>query len=103
MDPMPVPQSLITATATAKQMASNVKDRKTLAIASTVVMLASFAGMVTSAYTADHIKRSSCDMSKDDKLQKAYKWAWSSAVLAAGVTVAAGVVFAATALKKKSA
>jgi hypothetical protein len=87
----------------AKQMATNARERKTLAVASTVVLLASFAGMVTSSYTADHIKRSSCDMTKDEKLQKAYTWAWSSAVLAAGVTVAAGVVFAATVLKKKSA
>lgn len=44
-----------------------------------------FAGMVSAAYTADHIKRSTCPMT-DDKVKNAYKWSWVTAVLAGSVS-----------------
>ena len=91
------------ATAAAMMMAGraavNLKQRKTIAIGAGIVLAASFVGMVTSAYTADHVKRSSCE-STDANLQKAYKWSWVSATVAAGSAVAAGAVLAAVMLKK---
>lgn len=79
---------------------ANIKSSPTLTGTTVAVMAIAFAGMVTSAYTADHIKRSNSDLSNDENLQKAYTWAWSTAlitgVLAAGM---AGVV-AWTVMKK---
>lgn len=72
---------------------ANIKRSPVLMTTTIAVMAIAFAGMVTSAYTADHIKRSNCDVSKDPTLKSAYTWAWSTAVmtgiLAAGM---AGVV-----------
>ena len=82
--------------------AINVKERKTLAIGTTLVLLMSFAGMVTSAYTADHINRSSCDKSKDEKLGSAYKWATTTAVLSGLAVLATGALLVGVAMKKKS-
>ena len=49
--------------------------------------------MITSAYTADHIKKSGGDVSKGTNLGKAYTWAWSTAVMNAFLSVGmAGVV-----------
>jgi hypothetical protein len=45
------------------------------------VFLGSFGVMVTSAYTADHIKRSSCDMKQDQRLTNAYNWATGTALI----------------------
>ena len=84
--------------ATLAKVSINLMKRRTLVIATTVVLLASFSGMITSAVAADNIKRSGCDMSKDEKLKVAYKWSTGSAVLSAGVAIASGFVLAGTML-----
>ena len=81
----------------------NVKSRGMLTASIGVVLLLAFAGMVTAAYTADHIKRSSCDMTKDEMLTSAYKWSVGSAVISALVAVAMGAALVKFAMKPKSA
>ena len=50
-----------------------------------VGFVASFAAMVSSAYCADHIRRSSC--SGDEYIGQAYTWSWMSAVMEALVAI----------------
>lgn len=52
-----------------------------------VVMIASIIGMITSTYTAYHIQKSTCDRSKDSRLESAYTWSWCTAVLCALIMV----------------
>jgi hypothetical protein len=52
-----------------------------------IVFIAGFVSMVTSAYCADHIHRSSASAT-DANLKMAYEWAWGTAVL--GALIAAG-------------
>ena len=94
---------LSTATALGEQAVIKFKSRKHLITSVFVVLVLAFTGMVTSAYTADHIKNSSCSMSTDAKLSSAYKWATGSAVLSAILTVAMAGVMIKVAMKKKSA
>lgn len=86
--------------ARAAMIGTAVKSEKTLIMTSAAVMLASLGGVITHSYTADHIKRSSCDMSNDKKLQDAYKWAWSSALISTGVMVATGLIVGVVIFKK---
>lgn len=65
----------------APSLMSKVSANKSMMIGSAVVLAGAFAAMVTSAYTADHIQKSSCDRKKDAKLENAYKWSWSTAVI----------------------
>ena len=68
------------------------KSNRAMVVSTAVVAALAFACMVTSAYTADHIQRSSCykTVSESDSLKHAYKWSWVTAVIG-GVT-AAGMV-----------
>lgn len=79
----------------------NFKKHSHLTLAVSVVLLAAFGGMVTAAYTADHIKKSSCDMTKDAKLKDAYKWSTSSAVLSGVVTLAMALVLVKVGVRPK--
>ena len=78
--------------ATGQQVALNFKNKSHLTLSVGIIFLAAFSGMVTAAYTADHIKKSACDMTKDAKLKDAYKWATGSAVLSGLVTLTMGLV-----------
>jgi hypothetical protein len=75
------------AMALGQQAYINFKNKKTLVMSVGAILLLAFASMVMSSYTADHIKRSSCDMSKDTKLHDAYKWSTGAAVLQALVSL----------------
>jgi len=78
------------------------KSNRTMVVSTTLVALLSFAGMISAAYTADHINRSACDKAADSNLKTAYKWSWVTAVIA-GVTTAGMVgILVKTALSKKS-
>ena len=66
---------------------ANLKSSKSLTTGATVVLALAFASMVTASYTADNIKRSKCDMSKDSNLQSSYRWATGSAVISALIGV----------------
>lgn len=80
---------------------ANIKRSPTLMGTTFAILIVAFAGMVTSAYTADHIKRSNCDLSKDSNLNSAYTWAWSTAVLTGLLTAGMAGIIVWTALKKK--
>ena len=90
------------ATLVAQRAAVNLKNRRGAVVGASIVLAASFAGMVSSAYTADHIKRSGVDMSANATLKQAYRAAWISALISAGAMVVSGSVIAALALKNKS-
>ena len=81
----------------------NFKNKGSLIMSVSVVLLIAFVGMVMSGYTADHIKRSSCDMSKDSMLNSAYKWSVWAAVLQAVLTLAMISVFIKVGMKPKRA
>jgi hypothetical protein len=53
---------------------------KTVAVTAGVLAVASFATMASAAYTADHIKKSSKDMS-DPNVKAAYQWSWITLLL----------------------
>lgn len=76
-----------------------VKGNKTMMIATGAVLVGGFIAMVTSAYTADHIQRSKCDMKTDPNLSNAYKWSLGTAV-AGGVVTAISLGSIVVALKK---
>lgn len=57
---------------------------KTVAVTAGVLAVASFATMVSAAYTADHIKKSGKD---DPNVKAAYQWSWITAAMAAVATV----------------
>lgn len=85
------------AMALGQQAYVNFKSRKELVMSVGVILALAFAGIVTSAYTADHIKKSKCNMSTDTSLTSAYHWSSWSAVLStllmlsmAGVLVKVG-------------
>jgi hypothetical protein len=92
--------AMSTAAAFGEQTMINFKTKSQLVISVGVVLALAFAGMVTSAYTADHIKKSGGDMSKDDDLSSAYKWSTWSAVTSALVTLAMVGVLVKVAMKK---
>ena len=77
------------------------KENRAMVISTAVVAILAFAGMVTSAYTADHINHSSCDRSKDARLQSAYKWSWVAAVISGITTVGMIGILVKTAMIKK--
>lgn len=78
------------------------KSRGQLVAGVGLILLFAFASMVSSGYTADHIKRSGCDMSKDAKLKDAYSWSTGSAVASAVVVVAMIGVLVKIGLKPKA-
>jgi len=80
---------------------ANIKSSPMSLSVSVAVMVVAFAGMVTSAYTADHIKKSSCDMTKDANLKSAYKWAWSTAVITGVLSAGMVGIVAWRVMKKK--
>lgn len=80
---------------------ANIKTSPTLMGTTVAVMAIAFAGMVTSAYTADHIKRSNADMSKDENLKKAYTWAWSTSLITGILSAGMAGIVVWTILKKK--
>lgn len=81
------------AVALGQQAYVNFKSRKELIMSVGVVLALAFAGIVSCAYTADHIKKSKCDMSADPSLTTAYHWATGSAVLSTVLMLAmAGVL-----------
>lgn len=55
-----------------------------------ILTVAGFVGMVSAAYTANHIKKSG-QMSGNSDLESAHNWATLAAVVLAGVTVGGGV------------
>ena len=59
--------------------------------------------MVSTAYTADHINRSSCDLKKDKNLADAYSVAWNTALvtgLGTGAIALIAAVYLAKSYKK---
>lgn len=95
-----VPNAAVAAAmALAERTSVNIKNRKNAAMGAGIVLAASFAGMVSSAYTADHIKRSGCNMDTDKTMKEAYRSAWISALISAGSIVVSGSILAALALK----
>lgn len=77
------------------------KTNRAMVVSTGVVAILGFAGMVSAAYTADHINKSKCDKN-DPSLKSAYKWSWVTAVVA-GLTAAGMVgILAKTALTKKA-
>ena len=92
----------LTAAAYGEQAVINFKNKKELVISVAVVLMLAFTGMITSAYTADHIKKSSCGMSSDTKLASAYHWATGSALLSAVLTIAMAAVMVKVAMKGKA-
>ena len=71
------------------QIKGTYVNHKTAVVSLVLIMAASFAAMVTSAYCADHINRSACGKTDQDAI-KAHKWATTTAVL--GALVSAGAV-----------
>jgi sensor histidine kinase regulating citrate/malate metabolism len=64
------------------------------------IMVVAFAGMVTSAYTANNIKRSTCDLN-EAHIKTAYKWAWTTAVITGFLSAGVAGLLVYTAMKKK--
>ena len=60
---------------------TNLKSRKELVISIVFVLAMAFASLVTSSYTADHMKKSKCDMKSDASFKSAYNWATGSAII----------------------
>ena len=54
----------------------------------TVMLVASFAAMVTSAYSADHTRKSSAWGSADEKLKSAYKLSVQTSILSGLISLA---------------
>lgn len=73
----------------ANRAATNLSSHsnRVMVVSTAIVAILGFAAMVSAAYSADHINRSSCDRSKDENLKNAYKWSWVTAVIA-GITTA---------------
>lgn len=67
----------------------NFKSRKELIMSVGVVLALAFFGMVSCAYTADHINKAKCS---DPSLTSAHRWATSSAVMSALLVLAMGGV-----------
>lgn len=62
------------------------KSNRAMVVSTAIVAVLGFAAMVSAAYTADHINKSSCDKA-DEKIKSAYKWSWVTATIA-GITTA---------------
>lgn len=78
------------------RLAGKWKGNKTMLITTGVVLAGGFIAMVSSAYTADHIQKSKCDMKTDGNLMNAYKWSLGTAVASGAVTAISigSIVFA---------
>jgi hypothetical protein len=76
-----------------------IKGNKTMMLATGAVLAAGFLTMVTSAYSADHIQKSKCEMKTDQNLTNAYKWSLGTAV-AGGVVTAIALGSIVVVLKK---
>jgi len=81
--------SLATFVPSIGQIKATYVGNKTAIISLFLILAASFAAMITSAYCADHISKSSCGKTDPDAI-KAHQWATTSAVL--GALVSAGSV-----------
>lgn len=62
-----------------------ISKKKVLVVASGIVMVAAFASMVSSAYTANHIKKAACTDTKN--ANRAHTLATTSAVIDAVLAV----------------
>ena len=72
---------------------AKVSSRSTVATGVILVLAMSFISMVTSSYTADHIKgASSCKVSTDTKLKSAYNLSMISAIFSALLCLTMGLV-----------
>lgn len=60
-------------------------SNKTSIVSLLIILAASFATMVTSAYCADHVNRSQCGKTDPDAIA-AHQWATTSAILSAFIT-----------------
>ena len=70
-----------------------------MVVSTSVVAILSFAAMVSAAYTADHLNKSSCNKA-DPKYKSAYKWSWVTATIAGVTTAGMVAVLVKTALTK---
>jgi hypothetical protein len=75
---------------TLAQIEATYVGHKTAIVSLALILAASFASMITSAYCADHINKSQCGKSDPDAV-KAHQWAMTSAVLGALVSTGAVV------------
>lgn len=81
----------------------NITDRtnRVMVISTVLVAALSFASMVTAAYTADHIQKSSCwKDGADESLKHAYKWSCVTAVIGGVTTAGMVAILVKTALSK---
>jgi hypothetical protein len=66
-------------------------SNRTMVASTVIVAILTFVTMVTSAYSADHIRKSNCDMGKDGSLKSAYDWSMRTAVIS-GIATAGMII-----------
>ena len=76
------------------------ESNRAMVVSTGIVAVLSFVGMVSAAYTADHINKSACDKS-DPKIKSAYKWSWVTAAIAGVTTIGMVGILVKTAMEKK--
>ena len=75
--PMAKPKPMAAVT---PRYAFTIKYSPALIVGLSTTLLTAFASMVAAAYTADHIRHSGIDLSKNESLHTAYTWAKVSAI-----------------------
>ena len=84
-----------------ERITTNIRshEERTLFVSTGIVAVLGLVGMVSAAYAADHINKSS-SAKTDKNLETAYKWSVVAAVVAGAATVGMVGLFVKTALRK---